>query len=784
MQRSVFALIFSILLLGSLDARGLVLNDTQSFTPLWPHMELLIDPGKNWHTPGALPPQGWQSGSRQVPSFGPSAKSYWFKTRLENHSKENAWFLLLEFSQLEQMDFYIRYKGEKTWQKFPSGRFIPLAERAVPTILPTLPLHISHGSYADIMLHINTRTTVQVPLFIATQNALAKYNASQLATHYIFAGMMLALMLYNLFLYLAIRQPAFGFYVAYLASLCFYILTMKGMGPLLLFTESRDLELNLIIVAMGITPLFSALFIRHFLRTDKYVPEINLSLRVLVVSAMISIPLGWAGWYFLWVKLATINALAFSLLMLIGGIIALRRGNQSATYFLLAWCMIIISTFTYAGLINGLLPYNQFTSNIMEIGTASEALLLSLALADAIRRIRKAKLKAQELAALDVNAANRALQKVVEALEMSNAEKDEFLRIASHELRTPMHALTASLDLLRKNPDDTQYIESLTVGSSMLNRHVENMVAYCELNTDKLAQENIHFNLADLIEELTQYCQSQLKGRPVHFILETDQQLPQWLKGDRLNLQRLLLNLLDNACKFTPAGHVTLGIHQLHREDNSVYLNFSVQDTGQGVDENLQHKLFQLFSMADRSMTRRQSGLGLGLAVSAKLAQHLNSFLHFDSSPRAGTLVEFKINLNIGHPPNVVPIKRSHILVVEDNHTNAMLLCKMLTKLGHTSEVAEDGAIALQKIGQQTYDAILMDCQMPIMDGWHVTQAIRETDAPYRHIPIIAVTANASSEDRVRCTESGMDDFLQKPLRLATLDEALHRWLGAGKKTG
>lgn len=784
MHNPVLRGLLCLCLLGPLQAEAAVLSDSSGFKPLWPELELLLDPLQSWQNPDQLPSSGWQLGSQRVPSFGPSNNAYWFRTRLENQSQQNKWFLHLDFPLLEQMDFYIRYEGEDTWQKFASGRFVPRAQRAVADMMPSLPLQLNPGTYVDVILHVKTRTTVQLPLFVATEENLQHYNNSQLANHFIFIGMMLALILYNLFLFLAIRQAAFGYYVVYLTSLCFYILSMKGMGPLLIWTENRPLELSLIILAMGLTPLFAALFVRHFLRIDKYAPELRSSIKILLISSLVSIPLGWAGFYFVWVKLATLNALAFSLLMLVAGIIAWRRGNQSATYFLLAWCMIIISTFTYAGLINGLLPYNQFTSNIMEIGTASEALLLSLALADAIRRIRKAKLKAQELAALEVNAANRALQKVVEALEMSNAEKDEFLRIASHELRTPMHALTASLDLLRKNPDEHQYLESLQVGSSMLNRHVENMVAYCELNTDKLAHENINFDLTELLNELALYCKSQLKGRPVQFILETDAQLPQWLRGDRLNLQRLLLNLLDNACKFTPAGHVTLAVHLLHREENNVYLNFSVQDSGQGVDEALQHKLFQLFSMADRSMTRRQSGLGLGLAVSAKLAQHLNSFLHFDSSPRAGTLVEFKVTLDLGHGPNVVPIKRSHILVVEDNHTNAMLLCKMLTKLGHSSDVAADGAIALQKLAEQTYDAILMDCQMPIMDGWQVTRAIRDSETPYQKIPIIAVTANASSEDRARCHEAGMDDFLQKPLRLATLDDALHRWLTPSQKTG
>lgn len=782
MARYLFACLFACLLPVFTPAHGTVLNENTGFSPLWQDLELLIDPDKIWQSPTELPEQGWQNAGKRVPNFAPSNQGYWFRGKLHNQSAQNHWYLYMDFPLLEKLDIYLRPEGEKDWQAFPVGRFVPRKDRPVHDMMPTLPLILENGKSLHIMLHVETRTTVQFPLFVASEEDLEDHKFRHHAGNFVFYGIMIALILYNLFLFFAIRQPAFGYYVIYLASLTLYIMCMKGHSPLLLITESREIELLFVILNMGLTPMFAALFIRHFLRIDKYASELLVPVKILIFSAGISIIIGASGWYFIWVKLVTLNALSFSVLMLVAGLLALKRGNRSALYFLMAWTMIIISTFAYAGLINGLLPYNDFTSNVMEIGTASEALLLSLALADAIRRIRQAKLRAQEIAAQEVNAANRALQKVVEALEASNAEKDEFLSIASHELRTPMHALIASLDLLRKNPEDMQYFESLQAGANMLSRHVENMVAYCEINTDKLAQENVDFNLNELIDELHAYAQGQLKNRPVQFIIEKDTCLPVWLKGDRLNLYRLLLNLLDNACKFTPAGSITFGVHQLHREESSIYLNFSFQDTGQGIDDNLRDKLFQVFSMADRSMNRRQSGLGLGLAVGAKLAQHLNSFLHFDSSPRQGTLVDFKIMFEVAHAPNVVKLKRSHILVVEDNHTNALLLCKMLNKLGHSSDVAEDGAVALQKLAEQQYDAILMDCQMPILNGWQVTEAIRHTPSAYQHIPIIAVTANASSDDRARCQNVGMDDFLQKPLRLNTLDTTLQRWLGSPKK--
>jgi two-component system, sensor histidine kinase LadS len=784
MARYLFACLFMCLLPGFSPAYGTVLDEKTGFMPIWQDFQVLIDTDKIWHTPSELPDTGWQTIGTRVPNFAPSKHSYWLRGELHNQSQQTHWLLYLDFPLLENFDIYLRPEGQTTWQAFHLGRFIPRKERPVHDMMPTLPLSLENGQRLQIVLHVNTRTTVQIPLFVASQEALDTHTFTQHAGNFIFYGMMLALILYNLFLFFAIRKAAFGYYVVYLTSLSLYILSMKGHSPLLLLTESREIELLLVIINMGLTPLFAALFIRHFLHIEKYVPELLLPVKILVFSAALSIVMGMSGWYFIWVKMVTLNSLSFAVLMLVAGLLALKRGNRSALYFLMAWTMIIISTFAYAGLINGLLPYNDFTSNVMEIGTASEALLLSLALADAIRRIRQEKLRAQEIAAQEINAANRALQKVVEALETSNAEKDEFLSIASHELRTPMHALIASLDLLRKNPEDIQYLESLQAGANMLSRHVENMVAYCEINTDKLAQENIDFNLNELIDELHTYAKGQLKNRPVQFIVEKDANLPAWLKGDRLNLHRLLLNLLDNACKFTPAGSIIFGIHQMHREETSVYLNFSLRDTGQGIDDNLRDKLFQVFSMGDRSMNRRQSGLGLGLAVGAKLAQHLNSFLHLDSSPRQGTLVDFKITFAIAHAPNIVKLKRSHILVVEDNHTNALLLCKMLNKLGHSSDVAEDGAVALQKLTTQNYDAILMDCQMPILNGWQVTEAIRKTPSHYQQIPIIAVTANASSDDRARCKNVGMDDFLQKPLRLNTLDTTLQRWLGTPQKAG
>jgi two-component system CheB/CheR fusion protein len=265
--------------------------------------------------------------------------------------------------------------------------------------------------------------------------------------------------------------------------------------------------------------------------------------------------------------------------------------------------------------------------------------------------------------------------------------------------------------------------------------------------------------------------------------------------GDPTRLRQILINLISNAIKFTHKGGVTLTLEKVaHSEEaNSDTFTFSVTDTGIGIPESAHAKLFEKFSQADNSTTRKYGGTGLGLAICLQLAEMMGGKMGFRSKEGEGSTfwvtlplpaccdIEEQRPVAIIVEPKLMAQKNDSplILVVEDNPVNQAVIEKLLAKLGFAMDLAENGEIALQKLESMRPALIFMDCQMPVMDGFSATRAIRakEAEGVWPHVPIVALTANAMGEDKAKCLECGMDDYLAKPLRKGDLQEMLEKWL-------
>jgi len=399
---------------------------------------------------------------------------------------------------------------------------------------------------------------------------------------------------------------------------------------------------------------------------------------------------------------------------------------------------------------------------------------------------RQVRLHTEELAL-----ANRALQDNEERLrhakqkaEDATRQKSEFLANMSHEMRTPLAGVIGMLGFALRDaalaPGTRDQILRGQANAQSLLSIINDLLDFSKIEAGKLTIENIDFALSSAVENVVSLFEEQAAAHSVGFRLEFGEDLPQFVVGDPTRLRQVLVNLVGNAFKFTQQGMVTMRVERVPGEpqDNGAdnRIRFSVSDTGIGIDADAIPRLFQQFEQADASTTRRYGGTGLGLAICRQLVELMGGSINAVSAPGRGSTFMFELPLPNGVAPPIVPhVPRephSHqlkVLCAEDFPTNQIIIRMMLEDLGHKVDIAANGALAVKACSLTRYDLILMDGRMPEMDGASATRLIRSggpESAPVRdqELMIIALTANASEEDRSRYLASGMDDFLTKPI--------------------
>jgi len=388
-------------------------------------------------------------------------------------------------------------------------------------------------------------------------------------------------------------------------------------------------------------------------------------------------------------------------------------------------------------------------------------------------------------------------QVAIAMADQANAAKSNFLANMSHEIRTPMNSIIGMAHLALKtelSPKQSDYIAKIQYSSQHLLGIINDILDFSKIEAKQLVLETLDFDLPTVIRDVSSQLWDSAEDKGLALVFDIDPQLSQPLQGDPLRLRQVLLNYISNAIKFTDQGQIIVRANLLEEEANNLLVRFEVQDTGIGMSQAVLAQLFQVFHQADNSTTRTYGGTGLGLAISKQLAELMGGEVGVQSRPGQGSTFWFTARLSRGTdkaapvqetllPVDLSLIKGSAVLLVEDNFFNQQVAFEMLEDAGAVVTLANNGQQALDCLLKARFDCVLMDIQMPVMDGLEATRQIRANPA-LSCIPVIGLSANAGKEDQARCFDAGMNDFVSKPFEperlLAVLATSLAQQHGTG----
>jgi len=392
--------------------------------------------------------------------------------------------------------------------------------------------------------------------------------------------------------------------------------------------------------------------------------------------------------------------------------------------------------------------------------------------------------------------ASRGMAKARDEAEAATRAKSDFLATISHEIRTPMNGVIGLLDVLERTPLDGEQrrmVATIEHSAEALLHILDDVLDFSKIEAGHLALDPRPADPRALVEDAVAIMAAQAEAKGLAIKVDIDAALAPAVVVDDGRLRQVLLNLVGNAIKFTAAGHVIVAVHVDQEHGGRQRIRFVVSDTGIGIHAAKLRHVFAPFSQAESSTTRRFGGTGLGLSISRRLIERMGGHIVIHSEPGKGTIVTATVELPIADPLSVAAAATAspaqdapssegtaRILVAEDHPVNQQLVRAQLAMHGLACDMVDDGEAALEALAADDYDLLLVDCHMPKVDGYEVAREVRRREqGTDRHLPIVAMTADARADQRERCLAAGMDDLLRKPIRLEAFHEAVSRWLGA-----
>jgi signal transduction histidine kinase/CheY-like chemotaxis protein len=712
---------------------------------------------------------------------GYSRSAFWLKIDLHyrpsNPAAQRTWLLELAYPPLDHLDLYMPDASGDYRLVRQTGDAWPFASREIRQNNYLFDLSFKPDQQQTVYLRLASEGSIQAPVTLWSSTAYLEDQPVRLYVLGIIYGVLLGMLVYNLFIYLSVRDTSYLYYIFYIASFGLYQLSVNGAAVEYFWPDNPWWANAATPFFIGCAGLFGSQFARSFLQTKNHSRGLDRVLIGLIAFSALVIGLSLMTSYALALRLATTLALTFTVVIFAAGILAWWRGLRVARYFIIAWSAFLLGGIVNTLMVLGLLPNVFLTMYASQIGSAIEVALLSLALADRINAMR-------EQQAQTLYDAGQKLEVLNQQLAHSNKLKDEFLATLTHELRTPMNGVIGSLELMQTvelDPELEQYQQTAAGSARDMMRMVNGILTLTELQAGKLKVAPGSFSLRAVVEALRVQFDGNAASKSLDFKVEVLPTLPDRLHGDSAKLAQCLECLLDNAIKFTRVGGLALRVTGKPSTGNRLALSFAVIDTGIGFTDLGEATMYQRFFQLDGSMTREYGGLGVGLAICRQLVELLGGKLTHRSEPGRGSRFQLDVDFELPEVESA-PISAPSrdcvrapqdctLLLVDDNSVNQLVMRGMLLKLGFRVRSADNGAAALDCLQREIFDAVLIDCQLPAHDGASLCCQIHALPG-CTNLPVFML---ALSADRELCATGTPVDYLNKPVKFEDLQSALER---------
>jgi two-component system, sensor histidine kinase LadS len=612
---------------------------------------------------------------------------------------------------------------------------------------------LSAGQHKFLVRAYDFQGRFNFPVEVMDINELATQNIEDLIFFGLVIGFVFGLALYNLIIFFKVKQRAYLYYVAYLFSVILIVIFLENLDALV---SSNWLWLT---IMPQISTALAGFFIITFLSTKQFSPRLH---NILLFSSILSAAMGLL--YLVWdytplVGYRTINFLLVFVVAFSAGIIRLRQGFSAAKYFLIGWPLPILGGSVLMFMAAGILPWSQYIGHWYYLGVLIEIILFALALADRINGLEKDK-------------ARLASEKLEISLQ-TNQLKDNFLATISHELRTPLNGTSAALELLALDFQESEALKIAQHSSKRLTQLIDKILIFSEVYAGKLSINRTLTKLSPVLEEKFEYFQLEAnkKGITLSWKLELSKTDSYMCDADLIVL--ICSELMQNAISYSQKGDISIVCQYSHASG----LYFSISDQGIGFDVS-KLDANDYLQQLDTSFNRNVEGLGLGLSLVNLILKRLDGRLIMSSELNKGSCFEFY--LPISEQKTVVENKNKALfgqgkvaLIVEDQQINQVILTKFLQRFGFDVVIAHHGKQGVDKCQQQVFDLIFMDLQMPVMNGFDATYAIKNPKTSTNQncdTPILAVSANSMSADQEKCLQAGMLALIKKPINLTEFE--------------
>jgi len=787
------------------------------------HLELLEDPTTHLTITDII---SWQNeprftpSSTETPSFGFTTSAVWARFTVKNSlPRTMEYFLEIKYPLLDRIDLYIP-SGPETFTVFKAGDSLPFKERTIQHKNTIFPVMLASGEEKTLYLRCETTSSLNLPIVLHSPACLAEEITMEQMLLGIYYGILLVMMIYNFFIYLGLKDSTYLYYVLFVFTYMLFQLSVNGMAFQYFWPEQIWWANNCTPLFIFLAYIFATQFTRNILDTPKNVPRIDAILRAGLVLSIIGSVLTLFIGYNLSIRLATLMSLTV-VALIVAGFICMIKGYRPARYYFLAWSVSMLGVTVYALKTFGILPHNFITHWGIQLGSAWEVILLSMGLADRFQLMKQEKEQMQTVYARELEEAHGELEKSFrdmeqfknsletlleertadlsrvnenlsrEAMDRQKAEaraeaaskaKSQFLASMSHEIRTPMNAILGMANMASKLAETAklrQYLAVIQDSGKTLLALINDILDFSKIEAGRLDLECANFDLRETLESLADLFGKQAADKGLELLINVRGSTPCALKGDALRLRQILINLVNNAIKFTQAGEVAVTAHAERLTDVAAILSFSVRDTGSGINHAQIRQLFSEYTQADSSTSRLYGGTGLGLAISKQLVTLMGGEISAESEPGKGSTFHFTVNVELqpqeAQHALVLPasISGARVLVATPHPALRETLLEMLAGFACRPEAVqplEAGAITHNAPG---YALRVLDSSLPGLDLPHFL-ATRAASHPEEVLtPAIILTQPDSGPPLENLQGCLRVVVLNKPLKQSYLFETI-----------